>query len=894
MLHSLAPGTIVDDRYEVIEHIGTGGMGSVFKVRELGTERILGLKLLNLELTCDDENHKRFKREGKILASLSHPNVIASYRFGVWLNTVPYIVMELLIGKSLREVIDSTGQVSPETCLSIAMQICGAMEYAHEHHIVHRDLKPDNIVIVDDLSGQIVKVVDFGLAKRAGTTGASQHLTQTGALIGSVYYMSPEQCLGKNADGRSDIYSVGCLLYEALTGNPPLVADTAVGIIHKHVHELPQPIDRPLPEGLNNLLLCAMAKDPSTRYQTMAHMKVDIEKILAGHGSEIRAIEDSNRLERKSKTTVLLSICVCFGVVVFLSLLAAGHRTPWSDEALFIRRKDSHRSPISQTLPLTYSEIRFGKSGQPKMIAALRQWLEKFEVHEPKLAARARFWLYIESSSERLDRPLSSTELLLIRLEGDRHRDCETKLFTDARQSLCSLLEHKEEMRLTVHEVDLFVDLRLILTKLEFGCRKYEELIPHLLKEYGASMSMSGRNQLLRELADELTKRGDYQSEEKFRRTILEERDPEDLIWLSRCLFRRKKVQEAGEILDAAMKSASSSSCFIRLNMIHFAALQFLEQGRYAKVLEFDASSCNRDGLSETGPVFLVAKALQRLKRYREAHDLLLGELRGTDLKGPEKFYRQLILLGCMVSNGADGRIPVVEIVEKEVSGYGMEELARCSLEFARTDVVLAAKLAHRSMDLLIAVIDENPTAHVETARLITRAFNSTGHHREAAELARKVLATLTVVPQGQRDFLEAGLRVELGNGLVGIGKADEASQAIAPAIKAFATSSKPDEPAEQLASFLTWNGIYQQASHRFCDSRDSFKKAVDVADRSYGVGPRQKAWILKAYASACEEAGDHRKAKLLRASAEIVLPEMCKEELGFLTDRIPSRELKW
>ncbi len=231
-------GTIVDDRYEIIAELGDGGMGTVFKARETGLERFIALKVLHRELASDTETLSRFEREARILSTLLHPNVIRFYRFGVWHKTMPYIAMELIEGKSLREVLDREKKLSALRCISIAIQICEGMEAARALGIVHRDLKPNNIMLVDQgAEGELVKILDFGLARTRQGKETAQHLTQTGELVGTVFYMSPEQCRGQTADHRSDIYSAGCLLYEALTGVPPFSAENPIAMMHLHVHE---------------------------------------------------------------------------------------------------------------------------------------------------------------------------------------------------------------------------------------------------------------------------------------------------------------------------------------------------------------------------------------------------------------------------------------------------------------------------------------------------------------------------------------------------------------------------------------------------------------------------------------------------------------------------------
>lgn len=300
MTSRLVAGTIVDGRYRIESIVGEGGMGTIFSATEIGLERKVALKYLHAELLGDEDSRLRFEREGSVLAELFHLNILRCYRFGIWRPdpTDPalafsYIAMEFLEGISLRELLDREA-ISPEHTLEVLIQVCDAMEYAHSRNVVHRDLKLTNIMLLRGAYNS-VKVVDFGLAKLIGRDGEeSQHLTQTGLLIGSVYTMSPEQCRGQKADHRSDIYSLGCVAFEMITGSPPFTADTPIGIVHQHVNQ-PLPHlskvlkNKKIPPGLDSVLQKSMAKSPDDRYQSMAAFRSDIELVRAGRLRELSA-----------------------------------------------------------------------------------------------------------------------------------------------------------------------------------------------------------------------------------------------------------------------------------------------------------------------------------------------------------------------------------------------------------------------------------------------------------------------------------------------------------------------------------------------------------------------------------------------------------------------------
>ncbi|MBY0549628.1 MAG: protein kinase [Candidatus Obscuribacterales bacterium] len=295
-------GTVIDDRYELTAHIGDGGMGSVFKARDAALERFVAIKIIRPELLSDSESQARFQREWQMLSHLVHPNIVALYRFGVWQNKWSYFAMEYLEGDSLREKIDRSGALPIDPFFKIAEQICLALQAAHNAGIVHRDIKPGNVMMTNHPRPNTVKLVDFGVAGFSDHSAATQRLTQTGELVGSLHYMSPEQCKGAAADARSDIYSTGCLFYELLSGKIPLQADNPIALMHKHLEEYPDEVtgkQTQLPEGLNNVLFKAIAKDPQDRYQSMDELRHDLALVAKGAGNYVSAPQRS-RLRRRS------------------------------------------------------------------------------------------------------------------------------------------------------------------------------------------------------------------------------------------------------------------------------------------------------------------------------------------------------------------------------------------------------------------------------------------------------------------------------------------------------------------------------------------------------------------------------------------------------------------
>ena len=266
-------GKLLGGRYEIIEKIGTGGMATVYKAKCLVLKRFVAVKVLRDEFTTDEEFIKRFNVEAQAVASLTHPNIVSVYDVGHEGNLY-YIVMELVKGKTLKEIIVEDGALGWKWSVKIAMQIASALETAHRNNIVHRDIKPHNIIITED---GVAKVTDFGIAKAV----SNSTITAFGTTIGSVHYFSPEHARGGFTDARSDLYSLGVVMYEMVTGRVPFDSDTPVSVALKHMQEEPiEPIKikSELPQSVNDMK--AMRKDANERYQSATEMIKDLELAL--------------------------------------------------------------------------------------------------------------------------------------------------------------------------------------------------------------------------------------------------------------------------------------------------------------------------------------------------------------------------------------------------------------------------------------------------------------------------------------------------------------------------------------------------------------------------------------------------------------------------------------
>jgi eukaryotic-like serine/threonine-protein kinase len=268
---------VFSNRYEIQRGIARGGMAEVYLARDQLLDRPVAVKVLFAEYARDPSFVERFRREAQSAANLNHPNIVAIYDWGQERGTY-FIVMEYVRGRSLRDVVQVNGPFSARRTAEIGAEIAGALEFAHRNGVVHRDVKPGNVLITAD--GDI-KVTDFGIA-RAGT---SEALTQTGAVMGTAAYFSPEQAQGFPVDGRSDVYSLGVVLYEMVTGTPPFTGESPVAVAYKHVREEPEPPAArapDLPPDLEQIILTAMAKDPDSRYQTADELRTDLLRFVRG------------------------------------------------------------------------------------------------------------------------------------------------------------------------------------------------------------------------------------------------------------------------------------------------------------------------------------------------------------------------------------------------------------------------------------------------------------------------------------------------------------------------------------------------------------------------------------------------------------------------------------
>ena len=284
----------IGGRYEVGELLGRGGMAEVRKGTDVRLGRTVAIKRLRTDLASDATFQARFRREAQSAASLNHPAIVSVYDTGEEMATdgsnvaQPYIVMEYVAGRTLRDIIREGRKILPERALEITSGVLAALDYSHRAGIIHRDIKPGNVMLTP--SGD-VKVMDFGIAR--AVSDASNTMTQTAAVVGTAQYLSPEQARGETVDSRSDVYSTGCQLYELLTGRPPFVGDSPVSVAYQHVREQappPSSLDEDLTPEIDAIVMKSLAKNVGDRYPSAAAMKADIDRYLAGQPVQAPAV----------------------------------------------------------------------------------------------------------------------------------------------------------------------------------------------------------------------------------------------------------------------------------------------------------------------------------------------------------------------------------------------------------------------------------------------------------------------------------------------------------------------------------------------------------------------------------------------------------------------------
>jgi serine/threonine protein kinase len=328
-------GTVIADRYKLLSFLGKGGMSTVYRAEHVLTKKIVALKTMNPQLMSDGQNVRRFQQEATAAGRLSHPNAISVHDMGITDDGQPFLTMDYLEGISLSDVVRDTAHLpSLERALKIFIQACDAIQEAHEKGIIHRDIKPSNVMLIHTAQNpDFVKVLDFGIAKITQEGAEKTRLTSTGEVFGSPTYMSPEQCQGKELDARSDVYSMGCLMYEVLTGEVPHQGLNVLDTMYKQMNEMPAGLqilnqDPRQVKDIENIVMKALEKDPTHRFSTMAELRNALQLILnkkyRGSQTVAKAAMNLNQLWRTttnklgpSRKLILSLVAIIVAVSVF-------------------------------------------------------------------------------------------------------------------------------------------------------------------------------------------------------------------------------------------------------------------------------------------------------------------------------------------------------------------------------------------------------------------------------------------------------------------------------------------------------------------------------------------------------------------------------------------------
>jgi serine/threonine protein kinase len=325
-------GTVLGNNFRILSLLGRGGMGSVYLADDLALERQVAVKVLESSALSSPTDWDRFKREGQTLSKLHHQHIVKVLSLGKTEQDNLFLVMEYIRGRDIAQVLSLEGPINWRRAVEIALQVCNALSYVHSQGGVHRDLKPQNIMLLDGEKSDFVKLLDFGLA--SFVSSSAQKLTKTGALVGSPQYMSPESTQGTVVDGRADIYSLGCILYECLTGKCPFEATNSIELLHKQRVEMPKRLNdlfqlTGIPAELEMVIFKALQKEPSRRYQSMSEFELDLRLITAGRSEELdfAGLTFGSQDQQISRTKLPQALAIVLFLVLGLAFVClAPHR----------------------------------------------------------------------------------------------------------------------------------------------------------------------------------------------------------------------------------------------------------------------------------------------------------------------------------------------------------------------------------------------------------------------------------------------------------------------------------------------------------------------------------------------------------------------------------------
>lgn len=372
----LTCGRTFDGKYQIVQELGRGGMGHVFKAfhRELG--RYVALKVLSLSNISDDAV-RRLEREAQALSQLHHNSIVAVYGFG-FAESIPYLVMEFVEGETLESEFLDDRPLPVEQTVSIMLQLCDAIDYTHRNGIIHRDLKPENVMITSREGKFKIKLIDLGLARIIPDAGRNlQKITETGTALGTAIYMSPEQCTGEQADERSDIYSLGVIMFRCLTARFPFDAASDVALMRMHITEEPPALTDFLPQlnipGLQSIINRCLAKEPSRRYSSVCELAADLEKVNAGQGGQVSELQPLYSAPSHRARVLWIVGCLCASITFGGALVGLALFHPkMSSKAVYQRALEEGQSPQTFVQSLFALQEAFDLNAHDHLIDSVR------------------------------------------------------------------------------------------------------------------------------------------------------------------------------------------------------------------------------------------------------------------------------------------------------------------------------------------------------------------------------------------------------------------------------------------------------------------------------------------------------------------------------------------
>lgn len=373
---SLTPGTIIGGTFKIESIIGSGGMGVVYAAEHMGLHRRFALKILSPELV-NEQTWKRFQAEAKTLGALHHSSLVNVYDLGLHDHSLPYYSMELLEGRTLEQILIDDGALYLDEAIEIFLQVLDGLAYAHRNDIIHRDLKPGNIMVCNVDGDTVVKLLDFGISKFLQLGRQNQSLTMVGETFGSPFYMSPEQSIGANVDARSDIYSIGCSLFEALTTYVPFEGESQMEIVMMHEQDEPPLLaevdpDTEFPDSIEYVVAKCLAKHPDERYQSAKELAIDLKRIKDNKYARSffegkKPFKSVSQRQRRSELAVSgtqsnskRAMVVLASLIVLATLTIAAVLITYSGQlasSLTNRKKDDNISNTMQTMQTYYSQL---------------------------------------------------------------------------------------------------------------------------------------------------------------------------------------------------------------------------------------------------------------------------------------------------------------------------------------------------------------------------------------------------------------------------------------------------------------------------------------------------------------------------------------------------------